>query len=407
MIGRRGLGNRLTASYYGGKRPHSTGAALKVSAARRFNAVTAYADRLQRLQSLLREQGAKLAVLSWSDQMRYLIGAAEHGHKRFLALFVPAEGQPALVVPALNREALERNPGGVRRVAGWTDSEGWEAGAGALLREYGLQAGDICLVDDELYAVHLLGLQALKPGVRWLPADQPISRLRSIKSPDELAALRRAAELVDRAGLEAIAALREAITEQEMQEVVRASFRNMGAQESFTPLICFGENCAMPHHDSDETPLRRGDLVVIDIGCTWDHYRSDITRTVSFGEPADADARRVYSLVSRAHLAGIAAARPGVTCEEVDRAARQMIEAGGYGPQFIHRTGHGIGLSGHEPPYILEGNATPLAPGMCFSVEPGIYLPGRFGVRIENIVTVTHDGCRSLNAAAPTELQIV
>ncbi len=148
-------------------------------------------------------------------------------------------------------------------------------------------------------------------------------------------------------------------------------------------------------------------MVIIDIGCTWHNYCSDITRTVAFGEPSDPDAKRVYEIVNQAHWAARNAVKPGETCEAVDAAARNIIEQAGYGEYFVHRTGHGIGLSGHEPPDINTGVSTPLQPGMCFSIEPGIYLEGRFGVRIENIVTVTAEGGRSLNADAAQELRII
>lgn len=366
-----------------------------------------YAGRIARLQEVMREEGLSLAVLSWTDQMRYLTGFAEHGHKRFLALFVPAQGAPAFVSPALNAQQARTNAAGIEKVLGWEDSETWKGAVSSLLAEYDLPEGAAILIDDELYSVHLIGLQALRPDLRCLPADETLARLRSLKTPEELAAMQRAADLIDAIGEEAIGALKAGMTEEDLQDVIYAAFKREGTHASFTPLICFGANGAMPHHHSGATRLERGDVVVIDIGCVIDDYASDITRTVAFGEPRDPEAAKVYEIVSQAHLAARAVAKPGVTCEAVDAAARAVIEKAGYGPQFMHRTGHGIGLSGHEPPYILGGNTTPLAPGMCFSVEPGIYLPGRFGVRIENIVTVTEDGLRSLNVDAPVSLRIV
>jgi Xaa-Pro aminopeptidase len=369
--------------------------------------MTDYVGRIARLQAVMREEGVALAVLSWTDQMRYLTGFAEHGHKRFLALFVPAEGEPAFVSPSLNAQQARANPAGVQTVLAWEDSQGWHDAVRSLFEAFRIPESAAVLIDDELYSVHLLGLQALRPDLRCRPADETLARLRSIKTPEELDAMQRAADLIDAIGEEAIGALRTGMTEVELQEVIYAAFKREGTRASFTPLICFGANCAMPHHHSGDTRLERGDVVVIDIGCVIDDYASDITRTVAFGTPRDPDAMKVYEIVSQAHWAARAAVTPGATCESVDAAARAVIEAAGYGPQFMHRTGHGIGLSGHEPPYILGGNTTPLAPGMCFSVEPGIYLPGRFGVRIENIVTVTQEGYRSLNADAPCTLRVV
>ena len=238
------------------------------------------------------------------------------------------------------------------------------------------------------------------PGPRW-------PGCAGLKTDGELASLEAAAILIDTVFEETVAHLQEGITETALQEFVLAAIKRHHSTPSFTPLVCFGANGAMPHHHSDNTPLRRGDMVVIDIGCTWDNYCSDITRTVAFGEPSDPNARKVYKIVSDAHHAARQAVRPGAACGDVDAAARQVIEAAGYGEFFFHRTGHGIGLSCHEPPNINTGSGEALVPGMCFSVEPGIYLAGQFGVRIENIVTVTPDGGRSLNAEPARELRVV
>jgi Xaa-Pro aminopeptidase len=176
------------------------------------------------------------------------------------------------------------------------------------------------------------------------------------------------------------------------------------AEVTFT-VVGSGPNGASPHHEVGERTIEEGDMVVLDFGGVMDGYSSDVTRTVHVGEPT-AEEREVHDVVRAAQQAGFEAVRPGVTCQDVDRAARSVIADAGYGEAFIHRTGHGIGLAGQEPPYMIEGETLPLEPGMCFSVEPGIYLTGRFGVRIEDIVTVTGNGGRRLNDA-PRELQIV
>ncbi|NLH98471.1 MAG: M24 family metallopeptidase, partial [Chthonomonadales bacterium] len=170
--------------------------------------------------------------------------------------------------------------------------------------------------------------------------------------------------------------------------------------------VCFGPNTALPHHRTDATQLVAGSMVILDLGGCLDGYQSDITRTVAYGQVSD-EAAHIYDIVYEAHVAAMEAARPGVTCESVDAAARNTIAQAGYGPNFIHRTGHGIGLSTHEPPNLVEGDRTVLQPGMCFSDEPGIYLSGRFGVRIENIITITGTGSRSLNHPAPSRLPVL
>jgi Xaa-Pro aminopeptidase len=368
-----------------------------------------YAERIARLQAAMRKQGAALAVFGPTDQMRYLTGWAEPGHERLVALFVPAQEPPAFVVPAINAQHAAANPAGIERIVGWQDAAGWQPEARELLDAWRLdsQSDALLLIDDDLGSGHLLGLQSLLPGAHCIAAGATMSGLRQIKTPAELTALETAATLIDTIYTEALGELKVGLTEIELQEVIYAACKRHNTHPSFTPLICFGANGAMPHHHSGSTPLRHGDLVVIDIGCVADGYASDITRTVAFGEPSDPDAARVYEIVSHAHWAAREAIRPGVTGEAVDAAARKVITDAGYGPQFIHRTGHGIGLSEHEAPYIVAGNTASLLPGMCFSVEPGIYLPDRFGVRIENIVTVTAEGARSLNAEAPRQLRVV
>ena len=366
-----------------------------------------YAGRIGRLQEIMRAQGVGLAVLSCTDQMRYLTGYVEGAHERLLALFVPAQGEAAFVVPTMNAQAARANPAQIGRVQGWPDSHSWQGQVTNVIESYGLANDARVLIDDELQSVHLLGIQSLFPGFRCEPAGATLALLRGIKTPSELASLESAAILIDTIFEETVEQLREGVTEAEIQDFVRGAIKRHHSAPSFTPLICFGANGAMPHHSSNQTPLKSGDVIVIDIGCTWENYCSDITRTVSFGTPADPDAYKVYQAVSDAHHAARQAVQVGATCGSVDDAAHAVIDAAGYGPYFFHRTGHGIGLSEHEQPNILSGNAIPLAPGMCFSVEPGIYLEGRFGVRIENIVTVTADGVRSLNVEPARELRVI
>lgn len=366
-----------------------------------------YGGRISRLQAAMRGQGAAVAVFGATDQMRYLTGWAEYGHERLVGLLVPERGEPAFLVPTMYGQQVRANTAGIQNILTWADAAGWHEGAKALLDGWQFGANASMLIDDELYAGHLLGLQSLFPQARYASAGETMARLRGIKGADELAALEAAGALIDTICEEMVGALREGMTETEMQEAFQTAFTRYGTKASFTPLICFGANASMPHHSSGATRLQRGDVVILDVGCVSDGYPSDITRTVAFGTPRDPDAARIYEIVSAAHWAAREAARPGVTGEAVDAAARAVITDAGYGEQFLHRTGHGIGLSTHEPPYIVAGNTLPLQPGMCFSIEPGIYLPGRFGVRIENIVTMTPDGVRSLNAEAPRQLRVV
>jgi Xaa-Pro aminopeptidase len=339
--------------------------------------------------------------------MRYLTGWKEGGHERFVGLFVPAHGEPTLVVPAMNAPQARDTPAGIKNVIGWSDETGWhdaaiEAAGGAIGG-----TDTTILVDDELHAVHLLNLQGLFPESSFLPIGYTMAKLREIKTKAELASMKSAAELIDAIIEEAYTVLREGMTELELQAWFLDAFRRYKTQPSFTPTCCFGANGALPHHHTGETRLKAGDVLVIDVGCISDGYASDITRTFAFKSIVDPEAFRVYDIVMRAHTAARTAAVPHVFAEEVDWAARKLITDAGYGEQFMHRTGHGIGLSTHEPPYIVKGNREPLESGMCFSIEPGVYLPGRFGVRIENIVTMTPTGVKSLNAEPAEHLRVV
>ncbi len=363
--------------------------------------------RIHKLQTTMQAQGVALTLLAGTDQMRYLSGWREGGHERFVGLFVPAQGEPAFVVPAMNAPQAQKTPLGVSHVRGWEDQNGWHPDAKALFAEYAIGEGATVLVDDELLSVHLLGLQSLFPSLHFAPAGDLMASLRQSKTPAEIANMDEAARLIDAVFEEALGQLREGITELELAEFVLSAIRAKGSAPSFDPLICFGANCALPHHHTGNTRLQKGDTVIIDIGCLAEHYASDITRTVCFGTPRDPDVAKVYQIVFAAHWAARNHAAPGITCEAVDAAAREVITKAGYGEAFLHRTGHGIGISTHEPPYIVAGNNLPLQEGMCFSVEPGIYLAGRFGVRIENIVTVINDGVRSVNADEPAEIRIV
>jgi len=229
--------------------------------------------------------------------------------------------------------------------------------------------------------------------------------LRAIKDADEVERLAAAGAAAD-ACFEAIARVRfEGRRESEIGAELATLLREHGHSQVDFTVVGSGPNGANPHHELSQRTIQAGDMVVLDFGGIKDGYGSDTTRTVHVGDPTDEE-HEVFEIVRRAQQAGFDAVRPGVACQEIDRAARRVITDAGYGECFIHRTGHGIGLTTHEPPYIVEGETRPLLPGMCFSIEPGIYLPGRFGVRIEDIVTVTEDGARRLNNTSH-ELRIV
>jgi Xaa-Pro aminopeptidase len=361
-----------------------------------------FARRVARAAEQARDVGLAGVLVTPGPDLVYFSGYAPTViAERITMLALSVSGDPAMVVPILERADAEAAPGAEAvALSEWTDGEDPYGIAARLLVPDGRYA-----ISDSAWAMHVLGLQRTLPRSSYVAMTDALPMLRAIKEADELDRLAAAAAAVD-ACFEEIAQVRfEGRREREIGADLAGLLREHGhAQVEFT-VVGSGPNGANPHHDLSERVIERGDMVVLDFGGFRDGYGSDITRTVHVGEPTDEE-REVYDVVRRAQQAGFEAARPGVACQEVDRAARVVIADAGYGEYFIHRTGHGIGLTTHEPPYIVDGETQPLLPGMCFSIEPGIYLRGRFGVRIEDIVTVTEDGARRLNNSS-RDLQIV
>lgn len=361
-----------------------------------------YHGRIVRLQELLRQADVDAAILGATDHMRYLCGWSEPAGERFMALVVPQQGEPALIVPTLYRDQARAGVREGLRVDAYHDNEGWHK---ALCSALGEPDARSIAVDDDLPSGHLLAMQTLLPRAGWKPAGQLMRLLRGVKSPEEIAALERSAAMADRVYEALLPMLKPGVEEREVQDAILRRFAEEGAETAWS-IVAFGPNSAYPHHRTSRFRLEPGMVVVLDLGGGLDGYQSDITRTVAIGS-APSDAERLYRIVYEAHMAAMRAAKPGMPAREVDAAARAVIERAGYGQYFIHRTGHGIGLSVHEPPNLSGDDETVLRTGMCFSDEPGIYLEGRFGVRIENIIVIEEAGARSLNAPPPPELPIL
>ena len=359
-----------------------------------------YRERAHRTAQEAASAGVGAVVVAPSPDLAYLAGYDPPPLERLTLLVIPASGDPVLLVPMLERPlALESPLGAVAEVVGWTDGEDpYRAAAGLL-------PGGPVAVGDRMWASHLLGLQRAAPEVTFGSASGVISRLRAVKDADELAALARAGRAADEAFRRICTARFEGRAEQDVARDLEVLLVEAGHARSDFAIVASGPNGASPHHEPGGRTIRARDAVVMDFGGVFGGYFSDTTRTVVVGE-APKGFPEVYDAVRTAHDAALAAIRPGVTAQDVDRAAREVIERAGYGERFIHRTGHGIGLELHEPPWIVEGNELELVPGMTFSVEPGIYLEGRFGVRIEDIVAVTGEGVDRLNRST-RELQVV
>jgi Xaa-Pro aminopeptidase len=321
--------------------------------------------------------------------------------ERITMLVLQASRDPALIVPSLERPDAEGSPAAATlSVADWSDGSDPYAATAKLLEPDGRYA-----ISDSAWAMHVLGLQQALPESSYVSMTSTLPMLRAVKDAEELERLAAAGAAAD-ASFEQIKEVRFADRrESEVAADLAGFLRDHGHSEVDFTVVGSGPNGANPHHEFGERLIEDGDMVVLDFGGLKDGYGSDTTRTVHVGEPTDEE-REVYEVVRQAQQAGFDAVQPGVECQEIDRAARKVIADAGYGEHFIHRTGHGIGLTTHEPPYMIEGDTNRLEPGMCFSIEPGVYLPGRFGVRIEDIVTVTADGGRRLNNTT-RELQIV
>lgn len=353
-----------------------------------------HAHRIHALEKEIRQRGLDCLALVPGANLFYLTSLSFHlGDRPTVALFFP-DRPPALILPALEMAKLDDLP--EVQPFPWNDEDGY---AGAFERaaaelklhraRIGVEAFTMRVVDGRL-------LEESAPGSRLVPADGVVSALRMRKDAGELAQMRRAAEVAQVAMDATLQQFCPGMTERELEAILQVALLQAGAQTvSFSPIVSGGPNSANPHASPSNRPVNPGEFLLFDWGAYVGGYASDITRTFPVGELAP-EMRRIYDLVQGANAAGRAAVKPGLTCGEVDAATRQVIKAGGYGDYFIHRTGHGLGLQVHEAPFIVAGNEMVLEPGMTFTIEPGIYLPGRGGVRIEDDVVVTEEGGESL-----------
>jgi Xaa-Pro aminopeptidase len=366
-------------------------------------------DRVRAARALAAEGGPDVLVLTPGSDLRYLSGYHAHAMERLTALVVPRRGEPLLVVPRLEAPMVDASPAGALGldVVAWDETDDPFA---LLAREVTARLGAAptrVAVGARTWAEHALGVHRALPGSALELATPVVDRLRMVKTPAEVEELAAAGAAIDRVHARMGEWLRVGRTEAEVGADIAAAILAEGhAGVDFT-IVGSGPNGASPHHELSDRVVGAGDVVVVDIGGeTATGYRSDCTRTYAVGAEPGAEVAEWYAVLQDAQEAAVAAVRPGVTAEQVDAAARDRIAAAGWGEHFIHRTGHGIGLDTHEAPYIVAGNDLPLEPGMAFSVEPGIYLAGQVGARIEDIVVCTDEGVRVLNRG-PRELVVV
>jgi len=370
-----------------------------------------FGDRLARAEAGVAAAGLGALLVGVGPDLVYLAGHQAMPLERLTMLVIGASGRATLLVPRLEAAPARACPG---VVGGHIDLETWEETEDPVDRVAGLvrrgnAAGpthraiaDRVAVSDRLWALHLLRLQAALPGAAFVSASVVLRDLRVVKDADEIALLRLAAQAADRVIWEIAHGRLVGRTEADVAREVRDRLIAEGHDRADFAIVGSGPNSASPHHEASERVIQAGEPIVLDIGGPYGGYGSDTTRTiwVTGGDPTrgpDDEFLRFYAVLRAAQAEATHAVRPGIACERIDLVARELISASGHGAHFFHRTGHGIGLEGHEDPYLVAGNREPLRPGMAFSVEPGIYLAGRYGARIEDIVICGEDGPIVLN----------
>jgi Xaa-Pro aminopeptidase len=353
-------------------------------------------DRLARVRAAMSEQGVDALLLSVGHDLPYLVGYHAMPLERLTMLVVPRDGMATLVIPQLEAPRVTELPG-VFELQPWGETDDPTALVATLAK-----GARTVAVGDQMWARFLVELLPQLPGAEYRRAVDVVGPLRMVKDAAEVDALAAAGEAVDRIAAELHAGRIPLVgrTEAEVSADLSARILAEGHQKVNFAIVAAGENAASPHHHPGPRVIRENEIVLCDFGGTMDGYCSDITRCVFTGDvdshaPDVADA---YEVLHAAQQAAVAAALTGVACQDVDRAAREVIADAGFGQYFVHRTGHGIGMEEHEDPYIVEGNERPLEPGHAFSIEPGIYVPGRWGMRLEDIVVATVDGPRPLNS---------
>ena len=353
-------------------------------------------ERLQRLTEQIAAHGLDGLALVPGPNMAYVSGIHSHLSERPIVLFIPADDEPAIIIPTL--EAMKAQAAGIPndRIFDWNDAEGYhgafqQACAHLELADYllGVEALHMRVFEHQL-------LQRFAPGLQTAHAEPALAALRSVKDAAEIAAMEKAIAIAEKALQRIIPRIKIGLTERQIAAMLTQELLASGADSiAFGPIIASGPNSASPHSVATNRAIRSGDLIVVDWGVYVDEYPSDITRTLAVG-PIDDELRRIYEVVKMANEEARRAVRPGQTGQQIDRVARDVIEDSGYGEFFIHRTGHGLGLEIHESPDMSPVNDQPIIPGNVFTIEPGIYLPGRGGVRIEDNVVATADGSRTL-----------
>lgn len=363
-----------------------------------------YAARIEKARRLLAERGLDAIFIGGGTNLVYFTKVRWWLSERVFGLVLGRKAEPVWVCPAFEApRAQELVPAG-QEIRTWAEHENPYATVGGVLKDIGAATGTLGTAPD-LRAFEVHGLARALTSARVVDGSAVTEGCRGVKTAKEIAYMDLANRVAKLAFREGFKALRAGMTTRDLAGAIAAATQKMGSQGGGGPQ--FGPNTAFPHGSQTPRTLTAGDCVLVDGGCSVEGYSSDVTRTVVFGEPSDKQ-RRVWDIVRRAQQAALAAARPGATCESVDAAARKVIEEAGYGPgykYFAHRLGHGIGMEGHEYPYLVKGNTLRLEPGMTFSNEPGIYIYGEFGIRTEDCMVITENGARHLGGLEAVSIE--
>ena len=354
-----------------------------------------YAARRERARRLLAENKLDAVFIGGGTNLLYFTKVGWWLSERVFGVVMSQKKDPVWVCPAFEVErAKELVPAG-QEIRVWEEHESPYALIGGVMKDLGAAGGKLATAPD-LRAFEIHGLRRTLPALEVVDGAAVTEGCRGVKTAKEIAYMDLANRIIKLAYREGFKSLRAGMTTRDLAGAIATATQKLGSQGGGGPQ--FGPNSAFPHGSQVQRTLTEGDAVLVDGGCAIEGYRSDVTRTVVFGQPSDKQ-RRVWDIVRKAQKAALAAARPGATCESVDRAARKVVEDAGFGPgykYFAHRLGHGIGMEGHEYPYLVKGNTLRMEPGMTFSNEPGIYIYGEFGIRIEDCMVVTEDGARHL-----------
>lgn len=353
-----------------------------------------YLNRISRVQGLMGDLNVDYMLIGPTSNMFYLTGKKTVVDERLQLIVIPKKGMPVLLLPEMYREKFrELELGGFFKLKYWKDTENSYSLLKLALAERGFKVA----VDEQLWTGHFLNIMECFSKAEYIGASGILGLLKMCKDPTEIELMLAAGKIIDEVMSQMVDVIRPGISERKVAHLIETQIREAGADDiAFKPIVASGPNSALPHHSPTDRELKAGEFVVMDFGAVYKGYCSDMTRTFFLGK-ANSRQREIYDIVKAAYDAGYKEVVKGKKIEDLDLAVRNVISSAGYGEYFIHRTGHGIGIEVHEDPYIMGGNTNVLENGMAFSIEPGIYIPGEFGIRLENIVVVNDNAPLELN----------